>query len=438
MTIQMTRRDFLSQAGLGTAAAILNPTAAIRWFSELPKPATASGTRAFASVSGFSEQFIQWLEQTPEPPSDAEIPTQFFSSGYTQDMLEQAWASGDLTNGFSWGLADTHTLGGIPDPKNVTIDKDGSAVLTIRRPTPQELSDWQANSETSALLREGEKNGIEMKLSVAAFSGRLPTDTQSLEASITPPQGIQTGDLKVGMVGTGWTFWTLTDLERLTSELAKTGATAQEMQEISSRVNAAEEDIGEFSLGRPTLEMGYPLWVTVLSGQIMTFMAGRKTFTKRCPRADIMQMLYEPFDFPARPLMPLLADRTVSGWLSEHVGDRTGSFRVPLKVKLEIGKEAYDPTRDAMVAPMTFSLNDKPLTPTATANFAGFETDKTGSTPANLSLTRIRTQRGDWVSIPRRFIIDFCSSGKHKVEGEMDQVRFSDVIITRRKDSPPN
>lgn len=437
MTIRLTRRAFLRQAGFGTAAAMLDPTAVIRWFSEFPKPVLSPKTKVSLATFEFAKHLVQW-SASPEAPSDDEIPTQFFSSGYTQDQLEKAWASGDLTNGFPWGVADTHTLGGIPDPKNVTIDNDGSAVLTIRRPTPQELSDWQADAGTSALLREGEKNGIEMKLAVAAFTGRLPTDAQSIEASITPPQGIQTGDLKVGMVGIGWTFWTLPDLERLTSELTKVGASAQEIQEISSRVNIAEEDIGEFSLGRPTLELGYPLWITILGGQIMTFMAGRKTFTKRCPRADIMQMLYEPFDFPARPLMPLLMDRTISGWLSEHVGDRTGSVRTPFKVKLEIGKEVYDSTRDAMAAPMTFSLNDKPLTPTATSNFPGFEIDKTGSTPANLSLTRLRTREGEWVSIPRRFIIDFCSSSRRKVEGETDQVRFSNVIITRRKDSPPS
>ncbi len=436
MTRQMTRRDFLRRAGFGTAAAILDPTATIRWFSQLSKPGAWSRTDAFVPVSEFSHHLMQWLDQTPEPSSDDEIPTEFFTSGYTQDRLEEAWKKGDLTNGFPWGLADTHTLGGIPDPKNVKIDKDGSAILTVRRPTPQELSDWEADSEKRALIREGEKNGVEMKLSVAAFTGRLPTDTQSIEASITPPQGIQTGDLKAGMVGTGWTLWTLPDLEGLTRELAKVGVPTKEIQEITLLIGITEEDIGEFSLGRPSLDLGYPLWASMLGGQIMTFMAGRKTATKQSPKADIMQMLFEPFDFPARPLMPLLSDRTVSGWLSEHVGDRNESLRKPLKVRLEIGKQVYDPTRDAMVAPMTFSLNDKPLTPTATGNFPGFETDKTGSTPANMSLTRIRILKGEWVSIPRKFVIDFCSSSKHKVEGEADDVRFSNVIITRRKDSP--
>ncbi len=435
MTTLMTRRDFLRRAVLASALTILDPTASIRRLDEFSTPSALSKKDAPRAVSEF-KPLSQWLDQAPGPSSDDEIPTEFFSSGYTQAQLEQAWQRGDLRNGFPWGLADTHTLGGLPDLRNVTIDKDGSAILTIRRPTPQELSDWQANSEERALIQEGEKNGVEMRLSVAALTGRLPTDVQSIEASITPPRGIQTGDLTEGMVGTGWSFWTLPDNERLTKELVKSQVPAKEAQDIVLRVGTLEEDVGEFALGRPSTQLGYPLWVSVLGGQIMTFMAGRKTFTKQCPRADIMHMLYEPFDFPARPLMPLLRDNTLTGWLSGQGGDHIEWPKNPLRVKMEIGEETYDPTRDAMVAPMTFSLYDKPLTPTVTRSFAGFESDRTGSTAANLSVTRIRTLEGDWISIPRTFIIDFCSSSQHKVEGETDHVRFSNLIITRRHDPP--
>lgn len=436
MTRKMTRRDFLRGAAFVSAAAIVDPGASIRWFGEFSKPASLPGKAAWLLVSEFSEYLNRQLGQIPDPGSDDEIPTEFFTSGYTQDQLELDLQNGALRNGFPWGLADTHTLGGIPDTRNVTIDEDGSAILTIRRPTPEQLSAWQANPEKKALIQEGEKNGVEMKLSVAALTGRLPTELHSIEASITPPQGIQAGDLKTGMVGTGWSFWTLPDDERLLQELVKRKVPAKETQEILLRVNTLEEDIGEFSLGRPSTALGYPMWVSFLGGQVMTFMAGRKTFTKLCPRADIMHMLYEPFDLPARPLMPLLADRTLSGWLKAQGRDSAEWLKEPLRVKMEIGEEIYDPTREAMVAPMTFSLYGKPLTPTATRGFAGFETDRTGSTAANLSVTRIRTVGGDWISIPRTFIVDFCSSMIHKVEGETDHVRFSNIVITRREDAP--
>ena len=431
MTQQITRRLFLQRIALGITSATLNPYAGFKWLSdELPQGVIAARTRALT----FSEsvgQFKEFQEQDSAPIPDEEIPTRFFYPGYTQDMLQEAWRNGSLANGFPWGLADTHTLGGIPDPKNVVVDQDGGAVLTIRRPTAQELADWQANSAIRTLILEGEKNKLEMKLSVAAFTGRVPTDVQSIEASITLPQRVVRGDPTAGMIGTGWTLWMLPDLERLAASLANLGVPPEENLAICSRVDHSEleEDIAEFGLGEPSPEWGDPLVLRMIGGGLLIFMAGRKTATQKCPRADIVQVLREPIDFD---IPPQLTNATIRGWLSQNGENQDQLLRQPLQVKFEIGTPVYDPTRDVMAVPMSFWLNGKLLTPTAQGEYPGFENDKGGNTPANLSIWRIRTNQGDWVTIPRKFIIDFCSTTRAVVQGETDNVRFSNLIITRR------
>ncbi len=207
MTCQITRRVFLQRAAIMSSAAIVSPARSIDWLTDFTKSAGLGRNAASTGISESSRHHTGELGQR-EVISDDEIPTRFFSAGYTQDQFDQGLQKGDLKNGFPWGLADTHTLGGIPDARNITIDQDGSAVLSIRRPTSQEWTDWQTDSEKARLITEGAKNGVEMKLSVAALTGRLPTDVQSIEASITPPHGIQTGNLSAGIVGTGWSFWT--------------------------------------------------------------------------------------------------------------------------------------------------------------------------------------------------------------------------------------
>jgi hypothetical protein len=430
MAQKITRRLFLQRIALGISTVTFEPQAAFKWLSdELPQGVFDARTRA-ATFSESLGQFKEFLGQNSASVSDEEIPTRFFYPGYTQDMLNEAWRNGALVNGFPWGLADTHTLGGIPDPRNVAVGQDGSAVLTIRRPLAKELADWQADSAIRTMLLEGEKNKLEMRLSVAAFTGRLPTDVQSVEASITLPQRVVTGDHTAGMIGTGWTLWTLPDVERLAANLANLGVPPEENLAVCSRVSHSEleEDIAEFGLGEPSAEWGDPLVLRIIGGGLLIFMAGRKTATQKCPRADIVHVLREPLDFA---IPPQLTNATIRGWLSQNGENQEQSLRQPLRVKFEIGAPVYDPTRDVMAVPMSFWLNGKLLTPTAQREYPGFENDKGGDTPANLSIWQIRTKRGDWVTIPRKFIIDFCSSTRAVVQGETDNVRFSNLIITR-------
>jgi hypothetical protein len=430
MTEQITRRLFLQRVALGITAAILDPHRVLGWRGESFSKGINAVTTDALPPSDLLSQFREWLEVNGDTIPDEAIPTKFFHPGYTQDMLQEAWRNRDLVNGFPWGLADTHTLGGIPDQKNVAVDNDGSAVLTVRRPTSQELVDWESDPEKKALILEGEKNGLEMKLSVAAFTGRLPTDTQSIEASITLSQRVVTGDRTAGMVGISWTLWTQPDVERLAANLANLQVPPEENLEICSRVSNSnlEEDIAEFGLDEPSLEMGDPLVLRIIGGSILLFIAGRKTVTQKCPNADILHVLREPIDVD---IPPQLTNATIRGWLSQNGGSPDQVLRQPLKVMLEIGARVYDPTRDAMVVPMHFSLNGIPLTPTAAREFPGFENDKGGNTPPNLSIWQIRTKQGDWVTIPRKFIINLCSSTRAVVKGETDHVRFSNVVITR-------
>ena len=162
----------------------------------------------------------------------------------------------------------------------------------------------------------------------------------------------------------------------------------------------------------------------------MTFMAGRKTATRKFPRADIMHVLFEPIDTTI-PFWFFWHDQTLRGWLAQRGVNTTRLFTQPLHGKWDIGQEMYDETRDAMVVPMTFRLNDQLLRPTAIANFPGFEDDPTGSTVPNLSIWKIRTRSGKWLAVPRKFIVSFCPSARHTVKGEKDYVRVSNLLITR-------
>ena len=196
-----------------------------------------------------------------------------------------------------------------------------------------------------------------------------------------------------------------------------------------SIISELEEDIAEFGLGEPSLERGDPLLLKIIGGQVLLFMGGRKTTTQKCLWADIMHVLREPLtvDIP-----PILTNATIRGWLSQNGEDPEQVLRQPLRVKLEIGTEVYDSTRDAMVVPMSFWLNDKLLTPTRLSDFPGFENDPTGNFPSNLFVWRTRTKSGSWVPIPRKFTINLCSTTRAVVKGETDSVRFSNILITRR------
>lgn len=417
MNEPITRREFLRRAAMGAVLVAFPPRDAWQQFDTL--------TMAEA------REFVMRAEQAP-PISDDDIPTRFFHAGYTQQHLDAAWANGDLVNGFSYGLIDTGTLGGVPTQSNVSIDDDGSARLTLRRPTDEEWSAWNRDPNIRALILEGEENRLEMKLAAAAFHGRIPTDVHSIEANITLSQRAITRDPNVGMSGTAWTFWTQPDLERLAAMLRAHGASEEDLRDVGKRIGADwfEEDIAEFSLGEARADLGYPLWIRFLGGQVITFLSGRKTATRQFPRVDIMRALFEPLDASVPPLF-FLREQTLSGWLAKS--GETFTLTQPLRAKLEIGAEVYDATRDAMVVPMTFRLNDQPLNPVAVRHYPGLENDPTGSAPPNLSLWKIRARAGVWVTIPRTFILNFCSAGKHLVTGTRDYVRVSDLVITRRK-----
>ncbi len=431
MTARLTRRLFLRRMAQWTLAASFAPYGDVSLtlgpFVEGTFPFKPGEWRSLAPTASLERK-----TRSLAPVSDEAIPTQFFGPGFTQTQLQQAWSNGDLINGFPWGLADVHTMGGIPLQSNVAIDQDGSAVLSIRRPTPLELAAWLEDSEKKSFILEGEKNRLDMRLGVAAFSGRLPTDTKSVEATITLPQRIVERDPQKGMVGIGFALWTLPDMERLAGNLRGMGLSAEEIKEFGQRVSKCEleEDIAEFSLGEPTLELGYPLWVRLLGGLTATFMAGRKTATQKCPRADIMQVFYEPIEAS----VPFLArDRTITGWVAQNGGPQNQVLgHQPLRVRLEIGKDVYDPTRDSMVVPMSFFLENKFLTPTVTRSFAGFENDPSGKTIPNMSIWRLKTKRGDWVTIPRMFVVNFCSNATRVVTGNTDWIRFSNITITRQ------
>lgn len=417
MNEQITRREFLRRAAIGAAVVAFNPADAWRRVNSLAPESTRARVRR--------------AESEPQLILDDDIPTRFFHAGYTQQDLDVAWQNGDLVNGFAYGLIDTGTLGGVPAQSNVSIAEDGSARLTLRRPTEEEWSTWNRDPNIRALILKGEQNKLEMKLASAAFYGRIPTDVQSIEASITLPQRAIARDPNVGMSGTAWTFWTQPDVERLAAMLRAHGASADELRDIGKRIGADwfEEDIAEFSLGEARADLGYPLWIRFLGGQVITFLSGRKTATRQFPRVDIMHALFEPLDASVPPLF-FLQEQTLSGWLAKF--GETFTPQQPLRAKLEIGAEVYDATRDAMVAPMTFRLNDVPLNPVAVRNYPGLENDPTGSAPANLSLWKIRARDGAWVTIPRTFILNFCSAGKHRVTGTSDYVRVSNLLITRR------
>jgi hypothetical protein len=418
MNEPITRREFLRRAAIGAAMVAFHPADAWRRIDRImPEQTRARVARA---------------EAEPRLILDDDILTRFFHAGYTQQDLVAAWANGDLVNGFTYGLIDTGTLGGVPVPSNVSIEEDGSARLTLRRPTEEEWSAWNRDPNIRALILKGEENKLEMKLASAAFHGRIPTDVQSIEARITLPQRALTRDPDVGMSGTAWTFWTQPDMERLAAMLRARGASEDEMRDIGKRIGADwfEEDIAEFSLGEARADLGYPLWVRFLGGQVITFLSGRKIATRQFPRVDIMRVLFEPLDVNPS-LLFFLQEQTMSGWLAKY--GETFTLTQPLHAKLEIGAEVYDATRDAMVVPMTFRLNGVPLEPVAVRHYPGLENDPTGSAPSNLSLWKIRTRDGAWVTIPRAFILNFCSSGKHRVTGTSDYVRVSDLRITRRR-----
>jgi|GEM_PF-3347056 len=423
MSEKITRRAFLQRAALGMFAVTLDPAGVFRWINRIELP------RFWHGVTSGGEP----TEQEGLPIADADIPTRFFYPGYTQKQLDQAWARGDLRNGFSYGLVDTQTLGGIPVQQNVTIDDDGSARLTLRRATDLEWATWNADPNIRDLILTAEKNKLEMRLAAAVFCGRLPTDLQSFEASITLPQRVISGDPRVGMTGTAWAVWTQPDMERLTAMLRVANASEDEIRDIGKRIGSHffEEDLLEFSLGEPTAELGYPLWARWLGGQFITFLAGRKTATQNFPRVDLMHALFEPMDVAIPPLF-FWHHQTLRGWLAQQGKDTTRILTQPLRGKLEIGSEVYDATRDAMVVPMTFRLNDYVLNPTAIADFPGLENDPTGSLPANLSIWKIRTRAGIWIPVPRQFIVSFCSSARHNVKGTSDYVRVSNIIITRK------
>ena len=437
MSDKITRRAFLKRAAFGAFTIGMDPLKGYNLFSQqLMQEAPTARAGARPSLAA-GRQFRASLEQSRVLVPDDEIPTSFFTPGYTQAHLEDAWQNGDLVNGFPYGLIDTHTLGGVPDTRNVNIDeKDGSAVLTVRRLGTLEMADIEAVPWKKALMLEGEKNGLDMLLSVAAFYGRMPTDTQSMEATITLPQRILTGDPNVGMVGTGWTLWTIPDIERLAANLTNLGVPEDENAQIRARVFSSflEEDIAEMGIAEPSLTWGDPLVLRLIGGHMLFFMAGRKTPTQKYGKADIMHILREPLSIN---VPPGITYGTIKGWLSQNGANVDQVFNRPLKVRLDIGAEIYDPTRDAMVAPMSFRLNDKLLTPKATGEFPGFEQDKAGNTTPNLSIWKIKTRHGDWVAIPRQFIIDFGSINRAGgVRGVTDSVRFSNVVITRRAETP--
>ncbi len=437
MTAKITRRNFLRRVALGAAAAALAGQVDLRWLGgELLSSAAAAG------VDGSLLRPGHWGEigarQSLDVVSDDEIPTEFFRSGYTQDRFENALQTGDLVVGFPYGLIDTHTKGGVPFPKSVTIDEnDGSAVLTVRRMTPLELEDLELIPSIRALMLDGEKNGLFMGVSVAALTGRLPTDLRSIEATIALPQRVITGNPNVGMVGVGWTLWTLPDVKRLAANLERLGVPLDEASQICWRVENSflEEDVAEMGIAEPSVTLGDPLMLRLFGGHILFFMAGRKTPTQKHPKADIMHMLREPL---ALDIPPGLSRLTIRGWLAQNGENQDQALRRPLKVRMDIGAEVYDPTRDAMVVPMEFRLNGQLLTPSAVQEFPGFEVDKGGNTIPNLSIWKIRTRHGDWVTIPRHFIIDYGTLNRAgPVIGETDWMRFSNIIITRGTASPP-
>lgn len=432
MTGKITRRVFIKQAAFGLFAASLDPFRGYGWFRQEFSRATATPSRA---RSGFAlaRPFGGSVEQKRALIPDDKIPTQFFTPGYTLAQLEEAWQNGDLVSGFPYGLMDTHTVGGVPDTKNVTIDEsNGSAVLSIRHLTAEELEELQAVPWKKDLMDEGTKNGLDMQLSMAAFFGRLPTDTRSIEANITLPRRFQTDDPNAGMVGINWSLWTIPDIDRLAANLADLGVPEDENKQICSRIFTSnlEEDIAEMSIAEPSLVWGDPFVLKLIGGHILLFMAGRKTPTQKYAKADIMHVLREPLSFtvPAG-----LTQGTIRGWLAQNGENSDQALKRPLRVRMDIGAEVYDPTRDAMVVPMSFRLNDILLTPMASGEYPGFEQDKGGNTTPNLSIWRIRTRQGDWVTIPRQFIINFGSINRPgRVWGEKDEVRFSNVVITRQ------
>lgn len=433
---RITRRVFIKRASIGIFSACLDPSKAYDWLSQqLATRATADGDTYWRYLASW-RQFQALWEQTERLVPDDEIPTRYFTPGYTQTQLQNAWLNGDLVNGFPYGLIDTHTLGGVPDAQNVNVDEtDGSAILSIHRLTTRELQDLDAVPWKKELMLEGKKNGLDMELSVAAFFGRLPTDIQSIEATITLPQRILTGDPNVGMVGDGWTLWTIPDIERLKANLTNLGVPPDENAHICSRVFSSflEEDIAEMGIAEPSTLAGDPLVLRLMGGHMLFFMAGRKTPTQKYAKADIMHILREPL---AIDIPPDILSGTIRGWLAQNGGNADQVLKRPLRVSMDIGDEVYDSTRDAMVVPMRFRLNDGLLTPKATGNFPGFEKDPGGNTTPNLSIWKIKTRQGDWVNIPRQFIIDFGSINRAgRVQGDTDSVRFGNVIITRRKET---
>ncbi|MBI4788606.1 MAG: hypothetical protein HY782_16360 [Chloroflexi bacterium] len=427
----------MKQTVVGAAAITLNPLQAARSFDAALEQETFAARPGRNRMAFDARRFQALLEQEPKAIPDDQIPTAFFNPGYTQARLEEAWQNGDLANGFPYGLIDTHTLGGMPEQANVHVDpQDGSAVLTVRRLKAAERAEIDAVEWKKALMLEGENNGLDMDLSVAAFWGRLPTDLQSVECTITLPGRIVTGDPAVGMVGVGWTLWTLPDIERLAANLANLGVSPEENAQITARVYSSylEEDIAEMGIAEPSVAWGDPLLLRIIGGHMLFFMAGRKTPTAKAPVADVMHVLREPL---AIDVPPGLTYATIRGWLAQDGTNQDQALKRPLRVRMDLGAQVYDPTRDAMAVPITFRLNDQLLTPTATRDFPGFEDDKGGNTTANLSIWRIRTRQGDWVTIPRNFVIDYGSINRAGwVRGETDSVRFGNVIITRRAAAP--
>jgi hypothetical protein len=69
----------------------------------------------------------------------------------------------------------------------------------------------------------------------------------------------------------------------------------------------------------------------------------------------IVNLSDEPIDATLPPLFPW-ADQTMRGWLAKSGANTERILTKSLRVRMEIGTEVYDATRDAMVAPMTFWL----------------------------------------------------------------------------------